>query len=304
MNFSGLWVRVIILAGALLLIFAQNITSAQDTTQDIQGGASIFLPRPNNPHVRPHRQRPNNLNVRPHTQRPSKPNAQAGNGTSSGSVTKNVLPSAPPQQPQSKADLRDETEDALALANSARDATPPRYQDAERAYKLAVKLSPNDPRPYVGLGNIFYDQKQYAEAANAYREALRLQKLHGAIGALIGSLLAGQKGAVAGAAIGSVDVRYAELHAYIGDSLLRQQKWHEAEVELRKSIFNAPKNARFHALLGYALFEQKKYDEANASYEKALQLDPKNTAYKELLEKSHKEQNDMPPGKAITPTPL
>jgi len=36
----------------------------------------------------------------------------------------------------------DMIEDAIALGNSARDSNPPRYEDAERAYKLAAKLEP------------------------------------------------------------------------------------------------------------------------------------------------------------------
>ena len=74
-------------------------------------------------------------------------------------------------------ELRSGVEDAIELGNSARDGNPPRYQDAERAYRLAAKLDPKDPRPYLGLGNIFYDQGQLSKAATAYRQAVVLGRL-------------------------------------------------------------------------------------------------------------------------------
>ena len=71
-------------------------------------------------------------------------------------------------------ELRSAVDEAIALGNSARDGKPPRYQDAERAYRLAARLDPKDPRPYMGLGNIFYDQGQLSKAAHAYRQAVVL----------------------------------------------------------------------------------------------------------------------------------
>jgi tetratricopeptide (TPR) repeat protein len=281
-----LWLRSIALISALLLAFGPNM--AQD--QDISGGAAgLSLPRPANPRVR------NRKNQSP-------PDTKAGILSSAGSTVKTAEPPAAAEKlqakeskNQSKAELREETEDALALGNSARDAKPPRYEDAERAYKLAAKLSPKDPRPHVGLGNIYYDQKRYAEAAEHYRTALRLPQV-AVIGALIGGLVGGGKGAVVGAAIGAnVPGGYAYLHAYTGESLLRQQKWAEAEIELKQAIARPPDNAQFYALLGYAQFEQKKYSEAVASYEKAVQLEPQNAVYKGLWESARREQ------KAITP---
>ena len=57
-------------------------------------------------------------------------------------------------------------EDALSLADDARQAE--RYESAERGYLLAAKLAPTDPRPYLGLGHTYYNQKKYAEAEKAY----------------------------------------------------------------------------------------------------------------------------------------
>jgi Flp pilus assembly protein TadD len=185
--------------------------------------------------------------------------------------------------PQSKIELKEETEDALALGNSARDAKPPRYEDAERAYKLAAKLSPKDPRPHIGLGNMYYDQKRYAEAAEHYKEALSLQQQQRKEEAIVGAIV----GAIIG--IGRGMTEDANLHAYTGYSLIRQKKWDEAEVELKKATIVS--NAQFYALLGYAQFEQQKYDKAVFSYAEAVMIEPQNETYKGLLEEARRKQN-------------
>jgi tetratricopeptide (TPR) repeat protein len=69
----------------------------------------------------------------------------------------------------------EDVEDAIEAGNNARDRKPPDYVDAERAYKLASKLAPNDERPFEGLGNIYLDQGRNEEAVLAYRKAIELK---------------------------------------------------------------------------------------------------------------------------------
>ena len=61
--------------------------------------------------------------------------------------------STKPTAPDNSAQM----EDAMSLADDARQAG--RNEAAERGYQLASKLMPSDPRPYLGLGHIYYDQK-------------------------------------------------------------------------------------------------------------------------------------------------
>src|SRR4029079_2226342 len=50
--------------------------------------------------------------------------------------------------PQTANTAGDNVDDAIALGNAARDRKPPDLASAERAYRLAWKLNPNDPRPH------------------------------------------------------------------------------------------------------------------------------------------------------------
>src|SRR6266508_4156986 len=74
----------------------------------------------------------------------------------------------------SVADNSAQLEDALSLADDARQNG--RTEAAERGYLLAAKLAPTDPRPYLGLGHLYYHQKKYAEAEKSYSRAASLSQ--------------------------------------------------------------------------------------------------------------------------------
>jgi tetratricopeptide (TPR) repeat protein len=65
-----------------------------------------------------------------------------------------------------------DVEDAIEAGNNARDRKD--YAEAERAYKLASQLAPNDERAVMGLGNIYLDQQRNEEAVAAYHKASEL----------------------------------------------------------------------------------------------------------------------------------
>lgn len=144
----------------LIAITLAMVLLAFDCTfcQDIRGGASLLFQH-HNPPVR----------------------GRQDSKRSAKQAAPNTLRSDQSSESSSKSlqdqDINFAVEEALALGNSARDDKPPRYQDAERLYRLAAKLDPKDRRPHIGLGNVFYDQKHYAEAAEAGRKPRRKKKL-------------------------------------------------------------------------------------------------------------------------------
>ena len=261
----------------LILVFIFSLVSAKDndvkTIQDpprpdITGGAALIFGRPENP--------------------------TAGD-------RKNA---APNKQRSAKDETSDEVEDAIALGNAARDRKPPDFESAEKAYRLAWKLNPRDPRPYLGLGNLYWDQRRYAEAAQAYRDALRHLDRSKHRGALLAGI-----GATMG--ISRVDPRTPEVNQapdpldqaqiYFAATLLEEQNPLGAERELRLAAFNHADTAEWNGLFGYALSVQGRYTEAIAAYEKAVKLEPLNEKYKKLLsEATQKARETSANDQAIT----
>lgn len=263
----------------LLLTFVPfNISSA--AAQDPPGGASIvFIQHPRNPLVR----------------RTSEHSPTQGRGQAipaSGKINAN-------DTVQVARESTNAIEDALDLGNSARETKPPRYQDSEKAYKLAAKLNPKDPRPYIGLANIWYDQKHYEEAARMYRRAALLAASSKTILEPDFNKRSGRGSVTAATATAAFPNRPGRvatltetgrqsgvLHAYSGNALLQRNKFSEAEIELKKATAEEPDNAEWQALLGYSLLKQKKYAEASNALKAAVILEPENESYKEILRES------------------
>ena len=119
--------RLAALSLLFLICFGGSLSSSF-ASQDSLGGASlIFIAHPKNPPVRPKA-------LRARAQQSSQPAPASA-------------PAADKNNSAAADELSDAVEDALELGNSARDAEPPRYEDAEKAYRLAAKLDYHDPRP-------------------------------------------------------------------------------------------------------------------------------------------------------------
>ena len=68
-----------------------------------------------------------------------------------------------------------EVDRALRDGNEATDATPPRYDDAEKFYHEALKLNPKEARAYLGLGRLYAAQNRADDSAAAFKSAIELK---------------------------------------------------------------------------------------------------------------------------------
>src|ERR1700682_886004 len=133
-------------------------------------------------------------------------------------------------------------EDALSLADDARQAG--RNEAAERGYLLAARLSPNDPRPYLGLGHTYYNQKKYSDAEKYYQRAAALS--HGD----------------------------SEPYARLAFTYSELNRLDEATAAARRSVAAQPDNYYGYLALGYVLSFRQSYAEAESAYRKAVTLTP------------------------------
>ncbi|HJZ79914.1 MAG TPA: tetratricopeptide repeat protein [Pyrinomonadaceae bacterium] len=190
-----------------------------------------------------------------------------------GNTTK-PKPGPKPTTPDNSAQV----EDALRLADEARNAD--RYEAAEQSYQLAARLAPNDPRPYVGLGHIYYDQKKYPDAEKFYARAAALAKGDGLpyarlaftyaeMDRLDDALVAGRR---------SVATQPENYYGYLalGFVLRLRKSYAEAEATYRKSVSLAPQPlVVLHQELVRLLSEQRKYADAVSEAKKEVDADPK-----------------------------
>lgn len=283
--------RVLLLAALLSALYTPAWPH-----QDLSSSAGEFINRPQNPPARRPRERTEKRQrlraagrAREKAASPPTDNGGTDVAAADGAVA------ATPEELM---------EDALWLANEARDSTPPRYEEAERAYRLAAKLAPKDPRPHVGLGNIFYDQKKYYEAATGYQKAAQFAGLYEAgvrkrVGARqMEGLVRGSNGRsrerrTTTAALSDEErflitsfTMLGQENAYLGAALMQQGKHAEAEVALKKATVRNSENAEWWALLGTTQLAQHKYAAARRSLRSAVFLEPDNERYATLLSRT------------------
>lgn len=130
------WLRAILGATLMLLVFA-----ACATTLHAQGQTSTRLERADDP-----------LNRDP------------------------TRPSAYDREiEQRNAMIGKEVDLALRAGNEASDAKPPRYADAEKSYREAIKLNPKEARAYLGLGRLYAAQERVDDSIAAFKKAIELK---------------------------------------------------------------------------------------------------------------------------------
>jgi Flp pilus assembly protein TadD len=170
-------------------------------------------------------------------------------------------------------------EDALSLADDARQAG--NTEVAERNYLRASNFKPTDPRPFMGLGHLYYNQKKYNEAEKHYAKAAslarndsepyaRLAFTYTELNRLDEALTAGRR---------SVAAEPTDYYGYLalGYVLSLRRSYAEAETTYRKSISLAPQPLIvLHLELARILGEQRRYNDALTEANRAVEIDPKN----------------------------
>lgn len=116
-----------------------------------------------------------------------------------------------------------------------------RTEDAEKTYKEAIRLFPQDNGLYLKLGNLYFHEGRYREAEEAYIKAVRLNP--------------------------SGENLYA-----LGQVYLSQERYKEAEDVFQKILRAEPENYGALYSLGQIFARQGNYNEAIKKFKEAIKI--------------------------------
>jgi tetratricopeptide (TPR) repeat protein len=152
------------------------------------------------------------------------------------------------------------------------------YELAAADYQRAIELQPNNGDAYRGLSGIYDSNGQNSEALGAIQKAVQVQPDYFKNYQMLGSLfiLRGNYHDAVLAFKKMVDLapNLAASHYSLGAALGYQERWPEAETELRAAI-RLQDSAEAEHTLGAILLDSGKTREATSCFLRALDLGPK-----------------------------
>ena len=183
-------------------------------------------------------------------------------------------PQQPPPAPPVVKSPQELAQERLNEAQSLRQQK--KYAEAEAALREAARLNPSWPTIHAVLGWTLREQRKNAEAELAFRQALRLvpesAHAHSGLGwALYDQGKFAEAAAAAGEAV-RLEPTNGRNHQLLGWALLHSREFSEGELAFREGVRLKPDDAVGYHGLGCALFRQKKHHEAVEALRAALRL--------------------------------
>jgi tetratricopeptide (TPR) repeat protein len=160
------------------------------------------------------------------------------------------------------------------------DTTRQRYNDAQHDAEQAIQRAPQNPAPYVQMGNVHLAQKHYAEAEKFYRQALDKDPsspdgLSGLMNTYFAEKQYDKAVAAANAQIAK-SPNNSDFYDLLGTALANGKKdIPGAEAALRKSVDLDRSNVDAIEKLGQAEIAEKSPDQALALYQQAIKDNPR-----------------------------
>jgi Flp pilus assembly protein TadD len=175
-----------------------------------------------------------------------------------------------------------------------------RLKEAEAAYKLAIKVAPDDSIVRNNLASLYYTQRKFSDAEREFRRALEREPENPAMRRNLRAAKYARENArkardMATSVSASTplliadrltdtlqvvllvppkELETATLHERRGDSFLARKMFDDAVIEYRRSIAVDRYNAVIVNRLGIAYHQSQKLNEAERQYREALKLNP------------------------------
>jgi Flp pilus assembly protein TadD len=118
------------------------------------------------------------------------------------------------------------------------------FEEAAQAYRQALKVKPDLAEAHYGLGLTLARLERYQDAVNSFKAALHHKP------------------------------GWSKALKDLGVTYLKLKRWPEAEKAFKTALTHQPQDAEAYYDLGVALGKQGKHKEARDAFEKALRLKP------------------------------
>jgi tetratricopeptide (TPR) repeat protein len=130
-------------------------------------------------------------------------------------------------------------------------------EQAEAAFKIAIKADQGNPDYLYELGNAFYGEEFYDKAAKLYQMAIRLDH--------------------------QLNHQKAQYYASLGNAYLLLHKCVKAQKAYSKAIKLSPDNIDYHFWMGQIYHEKREYEKAAEEFQKIIKIVPKDFLYQVSL---------------------
>ena len=152
---------------------------------------------------------------------------------------------------------------------------------AERAYKKAIKISPDFVEAYNNLGNVLVDLKKLREASQAYQKALNKLPNHPMLLNNLGNVyqLLGQNNKAIRWLEKAIneDPKYADAYSNLGNAFRDLGEYEKALGAYRNAIKSNSSSSEICTNLALTLMELDRYEEVESLLERAIKIDPLNS---------------------------
>jgi tetratricopeptide (TPR) repeat protein len=158
------------------------------------------------------------------------------------------------------------------------------WKDSVTLYERAIEVSPEGPRPYERLGELYMLWKDFEKAERYFRRQYELDPEAGSESMLRVYAFHGDALKESGDLEGAVaryrralefDPQHAHVNRRLGLALVASGRSGEARPALEIALRGLPRHAPIHAALGYVALEERRFQEAIAYNRRALELSPR-----------------------------
>lgn len=153
------------------------------------------------------------------------------------------------------------------------------WKDEKTIWLSAIKLHPDQPRPYKVLAMIYDREGQYDQAINLYKTTMDLTESDATLNSSLGLIYA-KKGDINNAKIQyqkalAINPKYYLAYVYLGNIYLEQKEYKLAEKEYQNALNIKENDPLILSYLGSVYFNTREYDKAIQAFHKSIEFNPK-----------------------------